>query len=77
MSPTSVIYIVNDVKVVLHRGAVSAAEAGGEKQEQHQSCRQPAARQHALPDSSFSPGQHAWVGGVGQGTEEDGRGAAD
>ena len=53
---------MNNVEVVLHRGAVSAAEAGGEEEEQ------PAARQEdALPDISRSPGQHAvWVA---QGTE--------
>lgn len=59
---------MNNVEVVLHRGAVSAAEAGGEEEEQRQSCRQPAARQEdALPDISRSPRQHAvWVA---QGTE--------
>lgn len=71
---TSVVYVVNDVEVVLHRGAVSAAEAGGEQQEQRQSCGQPASRQDALPDSSFSFSQHAGGGGVGQGTEEHWRG---
>lgn len=58
-SLTSVVDIVNNVEVVLHRGAVSAAEAGGEEEEQRQSCRQPAARQDAEPDISRSPGQHA------------------
>lgn len=50
---------MNDVEVVLHRGAVSAAEAGGEEEEQRQGCGQPAARQDAEPDISRSPGQHA------------------
>lgn len=51
---------MNNVEVVLHRGAVSAAEAGGEEEEQRQSCRQPAARQDADPDIiSPSAGQHA------------------
>lgn len=52
---------MNNVEVVLHRGAVSAAEAGGEEEEeeQRQSCRQAAARQDAEPDISRSPGQHA------------------
>lgn len=56
---TSVVDIVNNVEVVLHRGAVSAAEAGGEEEEQSQSRRQPAARQDAVPDISHSPRQHA------------------
>lgn len=60
---------MNDVEVVLHRGALSTAEAGGQQQEQRQSCGQPVARQDALPDSSVSPRQHAEAGGVGQGTE--------
>lgn len=47
---------MDNVEVVLHRGAVSAAEAGGEEKEQRQSCGQPAARQDAVPDISRSPG---------------------
>lgn len=51
---------MNDVEVVLHRGAVSAADTGGEEEdEQHQSCRQPAARGDAEPEVSRSAGQHA------------------
>lgn len=50
---------MNNVEVVLHRGAVSAAEAAGEEEEQSQSCRQPAAHQDAVPDISHSPRQHA------------------
>lgn len=51
---------MNNVEVVLHRGAVSAAEAGGQEEEQCQSCRQPAARQEPEPDIiSPSAGQHA------------------
>lgn len=52
---------MNNVEVVLHCSAVSAAEAGGEKEEQRQSCGQPAARQDAVPDISRSHGQHAAV----------------
>lgn len=58
---TSVVDVVDDVEVVLHRGAVRAgdADAGGEE-EQRQSRGQPAARQDAQPDiSSSSPRQHA------------------
>lgn len=47
---------MNNVEVVLHRGAVGAAEAGGEEEEQRQSCGQPAARQDAVPDISGSHG---------------------
>lgn len=50
---------MNNVEVVLHRGAASAAEAGREEEEQRQSCGQPAARQDAVPDISRSPRQHA------------------
>lgn len=50
---------MNDVEVVLHRGAVSAAEAGREEEEQRQGCRQPAAGQDAVLDVSRSPRQHA------------------
>lgn len=55
---------------MLHRGAVSTAEAGGEEEEQRQSCRQPAARQDAVLDISRSPRQHA-VESL-KGTGEDG-----
>lgn len=58
-SLTSVIDVVNDVEVVLHRGAVRAAEAAGEQEEQRQSCGQPAARQDAEPNIRCSSGQHA------------------
>lgn len=45
---------------MLHRGAVSAADARGEEEdEQHQSCRQPAARGDAELEVSRSAGQHA------------------
>lgn len=67
-SLTSVVDIVNNVKVVLHRGAVRAAEAGGEEEEQRQSCGQPAARQDAVAVISRSPRQHAVE--VAQGTEK-------
>ena len=50
---------MNDVEVVLHRGAVSAADAGGEEEEQCQDRGQPAARQDTVPDISRSPRQHA------------------
>lgn len=53
---TSVVDIVNNVEVVLHRGAVSAAEAGGEEEEERQSSGQPAARQDAVRDISRSAG---------------------
>lgn len=52
---------MNNVEIVLHCGAVSAAEAGGEEEEQRQSCGQPAACQDAAPDISRSSGQHAVV----------------
>lgn len=48
---------MDDVEVVLHRGAVSVADGGGEEEEERQSRRQPAARQDALPHS-LSPRQH-------------------
>lgn len=51
---------MNNVEVVLHCGAVSAAEAGGQEEEQRQSCRQPAACQEPEPDIiSPSAGQHS------------------
>lgn len=50
---------MNDVEVVLHRGAVSTAETEGEEEEQRQGGEQPAARPDAEPDISRSPGQHA------------------
>lgn len=51
---------MDDVEVVLHRGAVRAAEAAGEEEEQRHGCGQPAARQDAVPpDISLPPGQHA------------------
>lgn len=50
---------MDNVEVVLHRSAVCPAEAGGQEEEQHQGCRQPAARQDAEPHVSRSPGQHA------------------
>lgn len=56
---TSVVDVVDDVEVVLHRGAVSAAEAGGEEEEQHQRSGQPAACKGAKAHISHSPLQHA------------------
>lgn len=47
------------MEVVFHSGAVCPAEAGGQEEEQHHSCRQPAARQDAEPHVSRSPRQHA------------------
>lgn len=66
-SLTSVVDIVDDVEVVLHRSAVGAAEAAGEEQQQRQSHGQPAARQDAQPHVSHSAWQHDVQ--VWQGTE--------
>lgn len=66
---TSVVDIVNNVEVVFHRGAVCPAEAGGQEEQQHHGCRQPAARQDAEPHISRSPGQHA--GASLRGTQRD------
>jgi len=52
---------VNDVEVVLHRGAVSAAEAAGDEEEQRHGSGQPAAGQDAVPDIDRSARQHAAV----------------
>lgn len=49
---------MDNVEIVLHRGTVRAAEAGGEEEEQRQSCGQPAARQDTMPDISRSPKEH-------------------
>lgn len=59
MSLTSVVDIVNNVEVVLHRGAVRPAEAGGQEEEQHHGCGQRAAGQDAEPHVRRSSRQHA------------------
>lgn len=72
-SLTSVVDIVNNVEVVFHRGAVRPAEAGGQEEEQHHSCRQPAAGQDAEPHISRSPRQHAGDSLRGTARDTEGR----
>lgn len=58
-SPTSVVNVVNDVELVLHRGAVGAAEAAGEEEEEERrGCGQPEARRDSEADVGRSAGQH-------------------
>lgn len=58
-SLTSVVHIVDDMEFVLHRSAVSTAEAAGEEEEEERrGCRQPAAHRDPETDVSRSAGQH-------------------
>lgn len=70
---TSVVDIVNNVEVVFHRGAVCPAEAGGQEEEQHHGCWQPAAGQDAEPHISRSPWQHAGDSLWGTARDTEGR----